>query len=92
MASSGQLRAVERVAEAYDAKLRADDPRFRRCVWIDHGDGSKLFFRYAFALRHDTYWLVFTEHHEWWVYDSEDADVTQYAETRIEELPKEQTL
>lgn len=78
------LRDVRKVAEAYDKKLRANDPRFRRQVHIIHEDGSVTNYDSAFLMKiadkHVTmqtsdysYWIVcFTEHHGLHINHSDD--------------------
>ncbi len=91
MTSSVELKAVEaRVAE-YAATVRADDPRFRRCVLIVHEDSSVLYFRSAFVMRAAP-WLVavITEHHGNHVYHCEDLTSLSCLELgagAIEDLP-----
>ena len=60
-------------AEKYDHKLKANDTRFSRTVFLCHHDGSTLFFRSAFIMVYEKNWIIcFTEHHGYHVYDVDD--------------------
>lgn len=71
-------RELYPLIEKYNKTLRATDSRFCGAVKISHGDGSVLFYEYAFArIFHDggTTWVcVFTEHHGCYIYDLEDLN------------------
>lgn len=85
------LRKIREIAEEYDTKLLATDPRFRRAVTLNHEDGSHLHFDSAFLMRIQSVWIAcFTEHHGVFVYHADD--LTSYEELIpthdvIEELP-----
>lgn len=53
---------IKKLAEKMNLSVRSDDPRMRRSVLIVHKDGSNMFFRYAFMVRHRNWLIVFTEH------------------------------
>lgn len=82
------LEEARQVARMVDAKLRADDPRFDRTVSV-HGaleDGTHFFFPDAFALKHDNFTLVFTEHYSYHVFANDEVLVWQWVASEIEEL------
>lgn len=86
MESTGIKRIRERVKE-YDAKLRADDPRFRRSVQVIHEEGTTMYFEWAFAVKVDSFYVIFTEHHETFVYSNDEVQVIQRGERiPVEEL------
>ncbi len=63
-------KAME-AARRYDKRLNPE--KFNgRAVGIVHGDGSHMFYRNALALRYLGLLIVFTEHHQWFVYDPND--------------------
>jgi len=88
---SVHLKAIRRIAEAYDHHLLATDPRFRREVTLIHEDGSITHFDSSFLLRIRTEWIVaFTEHHGLHIYHQDDLLLFWESERRhvpIEELP-----
>jgi len=84
MESSGIKRIRERVKE-YDAKLRATDPRLRRSVQVIHEEGTTMHFEWAFAVKVDNYYVIFTEHHETFVYFDDEVEVIQ----RGDQIPVE---
>jgi hypothetical protein len=56
-------RDIKALVADMDRSLRSDDPRLHRSsVLIVHEDGSSMFFRFAFMVRHGNWLLVFTEH------------------------------
>jgi len=90
-------KEAETKAAAYDAKLMATDPRFRRCCRVILDDGSIFMWDSAFSMliQNDTYegvfWAVFTEHHRFYVYDVHDVvEICQYeqitADDSVEKL------
>jgi hypothetical protein len=84
------FRKIRQIAEDYDAKLLATDPRFRREVTLVHTDGSIMHYNSAFLMRIQGTWIaVFTEHHRLMVYDADDLMLYWESERRhepIEEL------
>lgn len=74
-------------AEKYDSALTAKDKRFNKAVLVVDEEGTVLMFQNAFAvmrevgsnLEYSTYIYVFTEHHGFHVYSSEDVNVIQYS-------------
>ncbi len=85
------LKKIREKAEEYDKNLLATDPRFRRCVSMEHEDGSHLHFDSAFLMRVENEWIVcFTEHHGVLVYHVDDLCGYSEYERRyvaLEELP-----
>jgi len=85
------LRKIREKVDAYDAKLLATDPRFRRSVTIIHEDGSHLHYDSAFLMRVNKEWIAcFTEHHGTSIYHEEDLVSFYEIEVRrepLEELP-----
>lgn len=69
------VKAVEALAREYDSHLRADDSRFHNSVMILHSEGTVLYFENAFAVRVENWHCVFTEHHRFYVYEDDDANV-----------------
>lgn len=73
-------KALE-IAKSIDKSLRSDDSRFNRSVLVLHEDGAVLFFRYAFLVTYfepteaRDWLLIFTEHHNYHVYDIDDLDL-----------------
>jgi len=85
--------AYER-AKALNVLLRADDPRLRGSVQIVHDDGSILFYEFAFVERHphdglqplktgEGWWFIFTEHHGFHVYATDEVKIRQYKRADI---------
>lgn len=71
-------------AQAYDAHLDANDPRFNQSVVVrEHYTGSFLFFESAFAVKCEDFTFVFTEHLSFHVYCTEDYDIRVYVEQGI---------
>lgn len=71
---SVQMQEAHKVAEKIDKNLRADDPRLRRAVMIQHEEGTQLFFMYAFLMKWKNWIFVFTEHHSFHIYDKDDLN------------------
>jgi hypothetical protein len=69
------IKIVDELAKAYDTKLRADDPRFRNAVMVIHEDGTVLHFEWAFVLKLQNWYVIFTEHHRWHIYSENDVQV-----------------
>lgn len=95
------IKNIRKIAEAYDKKLLANDPRFRREVTIIHQDGSINHYDSAFLMKiadvhinhlsiEERYWIVcFTEHHSLHIEHSDDLLLYWESERRhqpIEEL------
>lgn len=82
---------IQELAKNIDANLLSSDKRFGKSVYIRHDDGSTMMFDCAFVERlivdndlDKVYYLVFTEHHGFHVYHSEDVDfIHQYEECEI---------
>lgn len=76
MADQSIKRAKSKAYE-YDQHLVESDKRFRHTVALQHGDGTFMFLKAAFAMTVDGVWVaVFTEHHGYFVYHSDDVVVT----------------
>lgn len=65
-------REVRALAEEYDKRLLATDPRFRRSVLLLHQDGSIFRVDSAFLMQKGAWILMFSEHHGYHVYHQED--------------------
>ena len=77
MSKLKSYREAKRFAEQRDKKLTGYD--FKHSVLIKHGDGSVLFFNYAFLEEKEGWIFVFTEHHGPHIYHKEDLDgIKQY--------------
>ena len=71
-------------AEAVDKDLRADDPRFRHTVYLVHEEGTSMLWRYAFAVKVEEWYLIFTEHHGTHVYSEQDlSGICQFRDVEI---------
>jgi hypothetical protein len=70
--SSASYKDAKSRAAALDANLRADDPRLRHAVHLQHHDGTVLFYNSAFVVRWQGWLIVLTEHHGPHVYHPED--------------------
>lgn len=82
-----KLHEVKQLVGKIDATLRSDDPRMhRRSVLITHQDGSTLFFRFAFMMRHGNWLLVFSEHQGSHVFSINDLAQFQQFETMLGEV------
>lgn len=76
---------VKRNATKLGLDLRADDPRFRRSVYLLHEEGTTFLWRYAFALLFEEWYVIFTEHHGTHVYHESDlAGLLQFEDVAIE--------
>lgn len=80
------LRDIKALVADMDLSLRADDPRFHRSVLIVHQDGSSMFFRHAFMVRHRNWLLVFTEHQGSHVFAINDLERYYTLETVCEPM------
>ncbi len=83
------MREIYALAEAHDKELLATDPRLRGTVIVreQHGMGF-LFYEDAFVVSKGEWYCVFTEHHGFHVYHSEDYDVAAYdGRKAIDEAP-----
>jgi hypothetical protein len=69
-------RQIGKWAKDYNAKLRADDPRFRGAVHLAHEEGTAFFLMYAFIVQVDEWFVVFTEHHGHMVYGTDEIEYT----------------
>ncbi len=68
-----KYREAKELAETYDGKLLATDPRFQR--WAEVGLEDSTFFRWrnGFLMENDEFLFVFTEHYGFHVYDLDDV-------------------
>jgi hypothetical protein len=72
---------VQELARLHDRTLGAGDFPPGRLVLIRHADGTQLLFRYAFLLKHEDWVVVFTEHHSFHCYPTENPEeFVQYDE------------
>jgi hypothetical protein len=97
-----KLKEIEKKIEKIASnKLKADDIRFNRCVYIIQEDGSAIFYKNAFLCRYfteaevngfiqpdiDTWIVVFTEHYGTQIYYEDDLIAfNQFHNVAIEEL------
>ncbi len=51
MSDSIDLKKIRVVVEKYDAKLKATDKRFRKCVLILDQEGTTCFYNHAFLMK-----------------------------------------
>jgi len=83
------LKDAKELAKTIGSTLLATDVRFRRVVYLTDHCGSSLVYQPAFALRHGSYVLVFTEHHGYHVYHEEDLSFyAQYEDLLIDPVPE----
>jgi len=81
---STEISKIVELTKRYDKTLQATDPRFYRSVMIIHQDeGTVLTYDCAFALKYESWFMIFAEHHEPQVYHEDDVIVIQRGE-RIE--------
>ena len=66
------MHEIYGLAKIINSKLRADSAGFNNSVTLLHEDGTVLALRDAFALRHGDHYMVFTEHHGFFVYHVND--------------------
>jgi hypothetical protein len=66
---------VEVLAKAYDNKLKAN--RFNDVVVVSHQDGSYFSWCNAFAMKKGTWYIVFTEHFGYHIFDKDDINSIQ---------------
>jgi hypothetical protein len=87
---SVNLKKIRQLVEEYDAKLLANDPRFRREAHLIHEDGTVEHYDSAFLMRVESSWIVcFTEHHGLRINHTDDLLLYWESERRhspIEEL------
>ena len=81
-------RQAKTIAEAYDKTVKASDPRLRNCVYLIHEEKTTLFYRFAFAMKLDDYYVIFTEHHSFHVYHESDLYGGVFQLKQIEEEPE----
>lgn len=67
------LREVRELARLKDFKLRAG--QFDGAVFLVHQDGSSFTFTGAIATRIDDFYVIFTEHHGYFVYPNDELRV-----------------
>jgi hypothetical protein len=60
--------------------IRADDPRLRNSVTVIHEEGTVMHFEWAFAIKFRNWYVIFTEHHRYHIYDEDDVDVIMRGE------------
>ena len=78
------MRAAHAWAEQEDFRLRADDNRFNRFVYVVHEDGSMMFYQSAFVVRcplDKNFVGIFTEHHGFFVEALDDLRVLHVLES-----------
>jgi hypothetical protein len=69
------LDDVDAYVRAFDRTIIATDPRLRNAVTIIHEEGTILHFEWAFAIKLKDWYVVFTEHHRYYIYHEDDVDV-----------------
>lgn len=62
--SSNDYGRVCRFTSGYRQELQANDPRFVHTVVVINKSGSIFQIQAAFVLRKESYWCVFSEHHD----------------------------
>lgn len=78
------MKQVHDLAQDYDAKLRADDSRFRRAVVVLHEEGTVYHFRSAFMMTYGEYLMVFTEHQSYHVFALDElSGWWQYKDVKV---------
>lgn len=80
------IHEAKQEAQKVQQTLSATDPRFSRTVKIVDEDDSILILSYAFAEVYDEYYVIFTEHHGYFVYRRSEVEVTQYNEEVIQQV------
>ena len=70
--------------KADSSNLSVCDFRSDRAVRIEHEDGSIIFFTHAFALSHEEWYFVFTEHNGYHLYHKEDVILYEYREVKTQ--------
>jgi hypothetical protein len=81
------ISEAESRASEIDQSLLATDPRFERAVKVIHVEGTNLLFMHAFAVRWHDWYLIFTEHHRFFVYHEDDVEIIQFERRmKIEEV------
>lgn len=83
MTMSVPMRAIHKTAEEYDKTLLATDPRFRGLVIVNGvNDMANFVYPDAFAVKKndgkEDWYVVFTEHYGFHVYNAEDYYVAYY--------------
>jgi len=68
--------------------IRADDPRLRNSVTVIHEEGTVMHFEWAFAIKFRNWYVIFTEHHRYHIYDEDDVQVIMRGE-RLE-IPEQE--
>jgi hypothetical protein len=84
------IKEIRKLAEEYNVKLLASDPRFQRAVTLFHIDGSVVHYDGAFLLQKDGYIICFTEHHGMHI-DHQD-ELLKYWQVEQKRLPIEELL
>ena len=70
--------------------IRADDPRLRNSVTVIHEEGTVMHFEWAFAIKFRNWYVIFTEHHRYHIYDEDDVQVIMRGE-RLE-IPEQELI
>jgi hypothetical protein len=66
------LREANKRAKLFDAGITAYDFQWEHRVHVIHDDGTHLNFNYAFYMKEEEWYYIFTEHHGTHVYHEED--------------------
>lgn len=77
---------VREIAKKYDESLQATDERFNRNVVLLHHDGTYMRIMRAFLMMHEIWLVVFTEHHGFFVYHTDDLRLYNQHEQRVREI------
>lgn len=85
---SVELIKVKKIADEYESKLKATDPRFNRSVIVICLDeATVIHYDNAFAVKYKDWFLIFAEHQDTQIHHELDAYVIQRGERiAIEEI------
>ncbi len=71
-------------AAEYDSQLECTDKRFKNSVLVQTNNvGSIMFYKSAFSILKDDFYIVFTEHDNFHVLHKEDYVVNMYKNIQI---------
>ena len=63
------------IADKVDKTLQPGDSRYSRYVQMIDNEGSVMFYKNAFLLKHGDWILCFTEDHGYFVYHMQDLEI-----------------
>ena len=76
---SVKMTKVDKWAKAIDNNLKAIDFEPNRFVMVEDEDGSRFLFVSSFVVEKEGFWVVFTEHHGYHIFDK-DAMVSKFTQ------------